>query len=226
MSLVKTMYRQLMKKSMALDHLLASKRGLLPRRELNRFIEYFPVDIYNMKDEELDVLAKDKFLFRSSINKIFKDNAQDVDLESMFDALRIANNRIDQINDIKWIAKPESVKFDVGTIFRHKKWGFKGVIYSWYETCPADKNWAERYGPFEDGLSQPFYHCLIDSGDRPPTGFHSLAAQENLVALLPSEVAGEPVSHEMADAIFEEGYVVNGRHVLKAGEHKEMYPDD
>ena len=41
--------------------------------------------------------------------------------------------------------------------------------------CPCDEHWIETYGPFEEGIKQPFYKTLICTKDRDP--FMSIAAQ-------------------------------------------------
>ena len=293
MSLTKVIYRQLWQKAALLDSFLTTKRGLIPRRELARFNQYVPSEIYNKTNEELADLAKDENLFRSSLRHIFKDanqsidddhpspmqqllnetrakveqaaaleaegieveqeqikvttiqsaekkseakrhrqstneslsqEQQEIDLNEMFGALRLLNSRIDQINAKNWLAKPATVKFDIGQIFTHKLHGFQGVIVDWYETCPADENWANSYGPFEDGMSQPFYRCLIDKQDRPPDGFMSLAAQENLIAVGPE--VNNPIQHDaLQDLGLTDDQVIHGRHVL-SDEKKKHYPDD
>ncbi|KAL4443743.1 hypothetical protein ABPG75_011480 [Micractinium tetrahymenae] len=55
------------------------------------------------------------------------------------------------------------VKFAVGQVFQHKKFGYRGVVFGWDRSCERDAEW-QRQMSIRDG-SQPFYHCLPDEGD-------------------------------------------------------------
>jgi hypothetical protein len=65
--------------------------------------------------------------------------------------------RIQALQSSTWKAKPDHIHLDVGTLYRHKKWGYRGVVVGWFPSCPADAEWVKRYGPFEQGLDQAFY---------------------------------------------------------------------
>ena len=212
-TLLRVMYKQLRTKAHAMDIL---SRGLIPRRELARYAKYISPEFLNQSDDELAASASQGILFKTVLRRSFDDaTTQDhdapLDLDTMFSALRVLNRRLDQVTNKEWLAKPARVKYDVGQIFTHKKWGFRGVIVDWFEVCPGDERWAALYGPFNDGLSQPFYRCLIHREDRPPEGFVSLAAQENLIAVLPDD--DMPVDHQYVENFFTDE-VVNGRHLL------------
>ena len=226
--MMKTMYRQLYRRAAKMDQLFLSQTQLLPRRELNRFSYHIPSHLFDNSDKKLAEKAMEGKLFQTTLRQSFETTTVPTNsLDHMFGALRILNRRIEQLESSDFISKPRRVKYDVGQIFRHKKWGFQGVIIGWFEVCPADQSWAETYGPFEDGLSQPFYRCLIDKNDRPPNGFVSIAAQENLIAVEPQEEdeAWEGVQHDHLHNYFQSNHVEYGRHVLLE-EHLKDFPDN
>ena len=220
----KTMYRQLYRRCHKVDQLFLSNTQLLPRRELSRFSFHIPPHLLDNSDQKLAEKAMEGKLFTTTLRQSFETTTATLPLDHMFGALRILNRRIEQLESSNFIGKPKRVKYDVGQIFRHKKWGFQGVIIGWFEVCPGDTNWAKTYGPFEDGLSQPFYRCLIDKNDRPPNGFVSIAAQENLIAVEPKEEL-EGVENDHLQNFFLSNSVEYGRHVLLEDVMKD-FPDN
>ena len=134
-------------------------------------------------------------------------------------ALRRLSERTACVRGETWEPKPEQVKLSVGQIFRHKKWGFRGVVVDWYDGCPADARWQETHGPFEEGVEQPFYRTLVDTRDR-PNPFMSIAAQENLE---PLEGETVPVSHPLESEVFS-GFEC-GRHVMTE-DYEAKFPED
>ncbi|DBA98893.1 TPA: hypothetical protein ACH3X1_014642 [Trebouxia sp. C0004] len=57
---------------------------------------------------------------------------------------------------------PGAVLFSVGTVFRHKKHGYKGVIYAWDKQCDRPEAWAKEV---QVKHKQPFYSVLPDEHD-------------------------------------------------------------
>eukprot|EP00483_Globobulimina_turgida_P008425 UN08442 len=130
-------------------------------------------------------------------------------MDSIFFAMKHINNRLVQISKDSW--KPNNfIKYDIGQIFIHKKWGFRGVIIECFDECPADIKWQQQYGPFEEGLKQPFYRTLICTKDRDP--FMSIAAQENLTPINGIN-NGEAVEHPLIDQVFSGYDEEGGRHI-------------
>ena len=231
--LLRTFYRQLYRKAKRLDEAILL-HNLLPRRELSRFSHYIPNHLFDNSDAKLLEKAKQGILLQNTVRQCFdgkqppdenETGAVDNNIDQMFEVLRIATRRLEQITEPTFLLKPTRVQLDVGQIFHHKKWGFRGVICGWYEVCPGNKEWQDSYGPFEDGVGQPFYRCLIDSKDRPPSGFVSLAAQENLIAIEPNDAEIMPVEHHYMSTYIESSIVENGRHVL-VEERRGEFPDN
>ena len=47
-------------------------------------------------------------------------------------------------------------------VFRHRTYGYKGVIYGWDQTCERDQSWNDK---FNVDPNQPFYCVLPDEVD-------------------------------------------------------------
>ena len=81
-------------------------------------------------------------------------------------------------------------KFPIGQVVRHKRFGFRGVIYDvdpefanteeWYQSIPAEMR------PRKD---QPFYHLFAENHDKTP--YIAYVSEQNLVL----DYSGEPVDH-------------------------------
>lgn len=102
-----------------------------------------------------------------------------------------------------------------------------GVVIDWHPGCPAQEDWVRQYGPFEQGLEQPFYKTLVCTLDR-PRPFVALAAGENLVPVAPgSKDAATPVEHPLMGRIFDEGAFREdvGHHMI-APAHWELFSED
>jgi hemimethylated DNA binding protein len=56
----------------------------------------------------------------------------------------------------------DGVGFEVGQVFKHKKFGYNAVIYGWDRTCERDDDWVQAMGV--DPLL-PHYYALPDERD-------------------------------------------------------------
>lgn len=56
-------------------------------------------------------------------------------------------------------------QYRVGTVFKHRRYNYQGVIFGWTRTCnPEDGDeWIQRMGVdrLARGRQQPFYHALF-----------------------------------------------------------------
>lgn len=79
----------------------------------------------------------------------------------------------------------DAVKYKIGQVFRHKKYGYKGIIYGFDETCQRDEEWMRQMGVRNPDM--PFYYALPDEMDstRFFGGFRlsKYVAEENIAAL-------------------------------------------
>lgn len=84
-----------------------------------------------------------------------------------FEALRLLNTvyaasanamrqtRSDRINR-------EGIAFQVGQVFIHKRFGYRGVVYGWDRRCERDEDWVQAMGV---DPSLPHYYVLPDERD-------------------------------------------------------------
>lgn len=98
-------------------------------------------------------------------------------------------------------------RFGIGDVVRHRKFGFRGVVFDidpvfansddWYEAIPQDMR------PRRD---QPFYHLLAENED---SSYVAYVSQQNLQG----DSEGGPVDHPSVPQIFED--FANGRYRLR-----------
>ncbi|GAA95756.1 uncharacterized protein L969DRAFT_101844 [Mixia osmundae IAM 14324] len=87
-----------------------------------------------------------------------------------------------------------SPAYTIGTVFRHKKYGYTGVIISWDLTCQAPDQWQAQMQihRLPRGADQPFYQVLDDMGPLDQDGSanrHRYVAEENIEPLLVEDTA-------------------------------------
>ncbi|RPB17781.1 hypothetical protein P167DRAFT_601575 [Morchella conica CCBAS932] len=110
------------------------------------------------------------------------------------------------LRDLDSAAKPprrrseekKAIKYTVGTVFKHKQYGYKAIVFGWTPTCepPGGEAWIQqmKVDNLQGGRHQPFYHSLVqDETER-------YVAEENILQVnhradeLPSdlcEIAGK-----------------------------------
>lgn len=56
----------------------------------------------------------------------------------------------------------EDVRFRVGQVFQHRRYGYTAVVTGWDGNCDAGEEWIRRMGVdrLEGGARQAFYHAL------------------------------------------------------------------
>ncbi|EIE25330.1 hypothetical protein COCSUDRAFT_61552 [Coccomyxa subellipsoidea C-169] len=89
------------------------------------------------------------------------------------------------------------VAFSLGTVFIHKKFGYKGVVYGWDQECERDPAWAAAV---HADPTQPFYHVLPDEDDCQrifgAVRISKYVAQDNMEPLLvPHRVNHRAIAH-------------------------------
>ena len=174
--LARTLFRQLTRSGKRLEASCLSK-SLNINNEISRFdtLEYTSPKKSN---ESTSSYLKREFLSFSQWQ-----NPEDIQEchDMAFKALRQSETRILQLEDPNWKPRPNFVKFHVGQIIRHKKYGYRGVITGWHETCQQSTTWQRRMRistlKYQD--KQPFYNLLVDSRDD-ANRQQTYGAQENI----------------------------------------------
>ena len=105
-----------------------------------------------------------------------------------------------------------TAKFEIGMPVRHRKYGFRGVIFDvdpvfnntdeWWESIP------EEVRPRKD---QPYYHLLAETPEPERSPYIAYVSEQNLVAESGDEA---PINHPNLDEFFET--MDDGRFVLRA----------
>ena len=99
-------------------------------------------------------------------------------------------------------------KFEIGMPVRHRKYGFRGVIF---DVDPIYYNSEEWLNSVPEGnkpsRDQPYYHLLAENSE---TSYIAYVSEQNL---LPDE-SGKPVSHpQVSDFFFKE--IENGHYTAR-----------
>ncbi|CAG9462545.1 unnamed protein product [Pedinophyceae sp. YPF-701] len=117
------------------------------------------------------------------------------------------------------------VRYRVGTVMRHARYGYRGVITGWDERCEASRDWIRGMGvgQLQRGESQPFYHVLVDVRDRP--GPQSTYVAEDNVSVAQSWARVPLVLHPDVGAYFE-GLEEGSAAYAPAEALRSEYPDD
>ena len=105
-----------------------------------------------------------------------------------------------------------TAKFEIGMPVRHRKYGFRGVIFDvdpvfnntdeWWESIP------EEVRPRKD---QPYYHLLAETPEPERSPYIAYVSEQNLVVESGDE---DPINHPNLDEFFET--MDDGRFVLRA----------
>jgi hemimethylated DNA binding protein len=68
---------------------------------------------------------------------------------------------------IRRISKEEKqrIRFSLGEVVQHKKYGFRGVIVAWDPKPAVDVSRWDGLGDIENAADLPFYHVVPDQGD-------------------------------------------------------------
>lgn len=106
------------------------------------------------------------------------------------DALMQLQLRLRQLELIAAAQQTGAVLHAIGTVIRHRRYGYRGVIAGHDPHCLADEAWIQqmRVDMLPSGREQPFYHVLVDERDRPGAQT-TYVAQENIICMRrPGEV--------------------------------------
>ncbi|MEK6204260.1 MAG: heat shock protein HspQ [Amylibacter sp.] len=99
-----------------------------------------------------------------------------------------------------------NAKYGIGTVVRHRKHSFRGVIFDvdpefsntdeWWQAIPEEKR---------PNKEQPFYHLLAENDS---SYYVAYVSEQNLMM----DTTGEPVEHPEVESLF--GHMDNGQYRL------------
>jgi heat shock protein HspQ len=87
---------------------------------------------------------------------------------------------------------PDKAKFETGEIIKHIRYGYRGVIVDYDNTCQAPEHWYYSNQTQPD-RNQPWYHVLVDGNQQV-----TYVAESNLA----QDQTGKPVVHGMLNLFF------------------------
>ncbi len=91
------------------------------------------------------------------------------------------------------------VRFPPGSLIRHRRYGYRGVVVAFDLECRADEGWY-RKNRTQPARDQPWYHVLVHGSMQT-----TYAAQTSLMP----DPSGEPIAHPLLGQYFgalREGY--------------------
>jgi len=112
------------------------------------------------------------------------------------------------------------IKFRVGQVVKHKKYGYRGVIVGWDDTCRATTMWrmAMHAKNHERALNAPHYSVLVDVRNRPQEQ-QTYVAEWNLMADL------NEIKHSKVGDYFDRYDARVNRYIMRPG-LKALYLED
>ncbi|KAI5813780.1 hypothetical protein BZA77DRAFT_284357 [Pyronema omphalodes] len=85
----------------------------------------------------------------------------------------------------------EGVRYKVGMVLRHARYGYLGAVFGWTQECKQGEDWVQVMGV--DGLNrgrrQPFYHVVVEDGSV------RYLAEENIRPIKPQLQNVQPLMH-------------------------------
>jgi len=127
-------------------------------------------DTVDFQIEKEDASVTVRHLARLGFQHGRDDLAYDL-VDRGIEALRLLNTRYhDSVESIKArreeharVISSNTVKYSIGQVFVHKKYGYTGIIYGFDSSCQRDDEWMNQMQIVE--RFQPFYYVLPDEED-------------------------------------------------------------
>ncbi|KAF2835949.1 YccV-like-domain-containing protein [Patellaria atrata CBS 101060] len=104
----------------------------------------------------------DASLLRNHVSPLFQGRPEHYVLLQLVSALRTRDEKAPNV--IRRDETTTGVKYYVGQLFRHKRYGYEGVITGWDPCCSANDEWVQQMqiDNLPGGRTQSFYHILAD----------------------------------------------------------------
>jgi F-box protein 21 len=104
----------------------------------------------------------DASLIQRHIIPTFQESPESSELLNTERIVRAGDSMPKQIHARNTESLRQSVKFQVGQVFKHKRYNYVAVITGWDVRCEADELWMRRMGvdTLSRGRNQSFYHVL------------------------------------------------------------------
>ena len=135
-----------------------------------------------------------------------------------------------------------SIRYSVGSIFRHRRYNYEAVITGWTRNCAASEHWVSSMDVYTCGRNQPFYNVFVADGSS------RYVAEDNIMEVRPGvegqgstesvEMVGEQGTQACEAVVGQDhvlcGFLVIGKYFKRFDKEKgrfvsnltEEYPDD
>jgi len=122
-----------------------------------------PAKIYSNQKGLQELLRCTKQNLKTEDSKILQDF---FDLIKYFDKFEAYLKRL---NEIRWqsLNTQHPILFPLGTVFRHKKYGYRGVVIGFDTRIKRSEEWMKNFeiDKLQRQGDQPFYHVIPDNSD-------------------------------------------------------------
>ena len=183
-----------------------------------------------------DIGVAVRFLARLGFESANHKSSMSDRVDAGIDALRLLNTRYyDSIQAMKalreekaGIMERQEVQYRIGSVFKHRKFGYRGIIYGFDGSCERDDEWMRQMNI--SNRYQPFYYALPDESDavRLLGGVRltKYVAEENIIPLSGhGEGHQDRIMHRALENYFI-GYSESHKRYVPSKRLRYEYPDD
>jgi F-box protein 21 len=187
---------------------------------LPNILYQFPMDVFSIERDYIPIVQREGVEGLLMADRLRATQRSILERDSQTIQPRIRAQEIDpEKGDNK------NIEYHIGTVFRHRRWGYIGVIKRWDPRCCADEIWVQ--GNNVDSLDnggrhQPFYSISADDGsDR-------YIAQINIIPMKTVHISTFSrliTMHENIGGTFARADPERGLFIMDES-HKRKYPED
>lgn len=187
---------------------------------LPNILQQFPIDVYSIEQDYIPVVTREgrEGMLMGDRLRTLQRVLVERDASEVQPRLREQEKNAEKGDN-------KDITHHIGTVFRHRKWGYVGVITRWDPRCCADELWIRSNNVDaldNDGRSQPFYSIHADDGSS------RYIAQVNVVPMktVHTHTINKIVDrHENLGLTFTHALPSKGLFVLDPT-HRLKYPED
>lgn len=171
-------------------------------------------------------------LIRASFRTEVREGEATERIEGAFEGLRRLTSLQSQLEGLQQTREKRDndrakVEYSIGQVFRHKNFGYRGVVVGWDGRCDRPKEWLIGNGMSPARGQQPFYHIIPDQPDClrlfGSTRESKYVAQDNLEPI--KDVDERAIDHEHLMAYFSR-YSPSTGSFVPCEELAYIYPDE
>lgn len=129
---------------------------------LPNILYQFPMDVFSIERDYIPIVQREGvegFLMADRL-RLTQRSILERDAQPIQPRIRAQELKPEEGDD-------KDIEYHIGTIFRHRRWGYIGVIKRWDPRCCADEVWIQGNNVDaldNGGRAQPFYSISADDG--------------------------------------------------------------